>query len=382
MPKSDERFARQYRCGPPPEFPLASPRSGIGHHLSGPDRYAHTRTLLKRSRSVGGAPLGGIPPISFLMPYGFTRPLTRTHVRLLGPCFKTGRMGSPQASIRSAQMPKHAGGARCLPQSRRRHSTSVSRARALAVPPIHAGPHPESIGVPARRRSTYDRGAPPAPIRFPPDNFKHSLTLSFKVLFFFPSRQSLVVRQDPVTTGLSPSPAPPSRGLGPGPPLRTLLQTTIRTTGPPDSKAGLFPIGSPLLRERQRAESQWIVAARPLCHLQYPVAYLSCLQRILPATRWKLYFKAAAAALRTTAKAFAKDVFINQERKLGARRRSDTVRVSTINDADQGSADVAFRPPPAPYEKSKFLGSEGSMVARLKLKGIDGRAPPGVEPAA
>ncbi|PHT27119.1 hypothetical protein CQW23_33280 [Capsicum baccatum] len=37
IPKSDERFARQYRCGPPPEFPLASPRSGIVHHLSGPD---------------------------------------------------------------------------------------------------------------------------------------------------------------------------------------------------------------------------------------------------------------------------------------------------------------------------------------------------------
>ncbi len=30
--------------------------------------------------------------------------------------------------------------------------------------------------------------------------------------------------------------------------------------------------------------------------------------------------------------------------------------------------------PLAPYEKSKFLGSGGSMVARLKLKGIDGRA--------
>ena len=51
--------------------------------------------------------------------------------------------------------------------------------------------------------------------------------------------------------------------------------------------------------ERQRAESQWIVAARPLCHLQYPVAYLSRLQRILPAARWKLYFKAAAATLPT-----------------------------------------------------------------------------------
>ncbi|CAN1769427.1 hypothetical protein LINPERHAP1_LOCUS11226, partial [Linum perenne] len=58
------------------------------------------------------------------------------------------------------------------------------------------------------------------------------------------------------------------------------------------------------------------------------------------------------------------------------------VLVSTINDADQGSADVAFWTPPAPYEKSKSLGSGGDMVARLKLKGIDGRAPPGVEPAA
>ena len=48
--------------------------------------------------------------------------------------------------------------------------------------------------------------------------------------------------------------------------------------------------------ERQRAESQWIVAARPLCHLQYPVAYLSRLQRILPAARWELYFMAAHAA--------------------------------------------------------------------------------------
>ncbi|KAL8091471.1 hypothetical protein AgCh_033905 [Apium graveolens] len=79
--------------------------------------------------------------------------------------------------------------------------------------------------------------------------------------------------------------------------------------------------------------------------------------------------------------AFAKDVFINQERKLGARRRSDTVLVSTINDADQGSVDVAFRTPLEPYEKSKFLGSRGSIVARMKLKGIDKRAPPGVEPA-
>jgi hypothetical protein len=70
------------------------------------------------------------------------------------------------------------------------------------------------------------------------------------------------------------------------------------------------------------------------------------------------------------------------ERKLGDRRRSDTVVVLTVNYADSGSGDVLFLTRSAPYEKSKFLGSGGSMVARLKLKEIDGRAPQGVEPAA
>ena len=35
--------------------------------------------------------------------------------------------------------------------------------------------------------------------------------------------------------------------------------------------------------------------------------------------------------------------------------------------------------PSAPCEISKGLGSGGRMVARLKLEGIDGKAPPGVE---
>ncbi|CAN2059182.1 unnamed protein product [Malus fusca] len=270
---ADERFARQYRCGPPPEFPLASPRSGIVHHLSGPDRHARTRTLLRRSRSVGGATLRGIPPVSFLAPYGFDRPLTRTHVRLLGPCFKTGRMGSSQADAGSAQLPKHAGTARAAHHDRVDGvSAGISTARALAAVAIRVGPRPEPIGGPACDRSTSDRGASPAPIRFPPDNFKHSLTLFSKSFSSFPRgtcllsvsrpylaldriyrpigaafpnnptrRQRLVVRQGPGTTGLSPSPAPPSSGLGPGPPLRTLLQTTIRTPTAPDSQAGLFP---------------------------------------------------------------------------------------------------------------------------------------------
>ncbi|QCE06118.1 hypothetical protein DEO72_LG9g1129 [Vigna unguiculata] len=129
-------------------------------------------------------------------------------------------------------------------------------------------------------RSTSDRDTSPAPIRFPPDNFKHSLTLFSMSFSSFPRgtcllsvshqylaldgiyrpigaafpnnptrRQRLVVRQGPGTTRLSPSLAPPSKGLGPGPPLRTLLQTTIRTPKAIDSHDGLFPVCSPLQGE-------------------------------------------------------------------------------------------------------------------------------------
>ncbi|CAN8222166.1 unnamed protein product, partial [Cochlearia groenlandica] len=104
-----------------------------------------------------------------------------------------------------------------------------------------------------------------------------------------------------------------------------------------------------------------------------------------PLTRihWRASLVPAAADFDPIVLAFGIRVMINRD----SRGHSyfivrDTVLVSTINDADQGSADVTFRTPLAPYEKSKFLGSGGSMVARLKLKGIDGRAPPGVEPAA
>ena len=39
---------------------------------------------------------------TFIVPAGFNHPKTRTHVRLLGPCFKTGRM-KPY----DRQQPKH-----------------------------------------------------------------------------------------------------------------------------------------------------------------------------------------------------------------------------------------------------------------------------------
>ncbi len=107
----------------------------------------------------------------------------------------------------------------------------------------------------------------------------------------------------------------------------------------------------------------------------------------------------------TTAKAFVKDVFTNQERKLRDRRWSDTVVVLTINDADRNlvrkllkewcRVAILFVYPSMLMSlckinyndglikfslysypgNQKCLGSGGSMVARLKLKGIDGRAP-------
>ncbi len=48
----------------------------------------------------------------------------------------------------------------------------------------------------------------------------------------------------------------------------------------------------------------------------------------------------------------------------------------------QGIGGVSLRLHQHLMRNHKFLGSGGSMVARLKLKEIDGRAPPVVEPAA
>ncbi|KAI3478353.1 hypothetical protein L1887_59719 [Cichorium endivia] len=130
-------------------------------------------------------PARGIPPISFLAPCGFTHPLTRTHVRLLGPCFKTGRMGCPQAGAGSTQVYRR-DGACCQPRSTRRHLHEPIDSSGFGR---RTNPHRSTPRVDRRtgyRRSTSDRDASPAPIRFPPDNFKHSLTLFSKSFSSFP----------------------------------------------------------------------------------------------------------------------------------------------------------------------------------------------------
>ena len=71
MPIFDDRFARQNRCEPPPEFPLASPYTGIVHLLSGPAPYALTQIHPRTSGSVDDAPKLS-PAFTFITRRGFT----------------------------------------------------------------------------------------------------------------------------------------------------------------------------------------------------------------------------------------------------------------------------------------------------------------------
>ncbi|GJT96769.1 hypothetical protein Tco_1092287, partial [Tanacetum coccineum] len=65
-----------------------------------------------------------------------------------------------------------------------------------------------------------------------------------------------------------------------------------------------------------------------------------------------------------------RDVYHNQERKVGgSRRHQNTVLVSTINDVrPKGSAVVAYRTPAGTYGNQSFLGSGGIRSQGLKLK--------------
>ena len=134
-------------------------------------------------------PIKGIPPLSFLAPSRFPHLLTRTHVRLLGPCFKTGRMGSPLAGATGTQVLYNSPPQRRVPQFLGRNDNvprAGSTARASAAVAAGTEPRPEPSAGPAINRSGYDRGASPAPIRFPPGNFKHYLTLFSKSFSSFP----------------------------------------------------------------------------------------------------------------------------------------------------------------------------------------------------
>ena len=140
---SDERFARQYRFGLPPGFPLASSCTSIVHHLSGPSIGA-----LARQR--GGPTSLGLPCARFTrlgqysvsLRVGVCHPNTRTHVRLLGPCFKTGRISPAKRHDPGRAALRKARGAPVVGSPRLGARPCSCHARGLCVARLVAGPGP------------------------------------------------------------------------------------------------------------------------------------------------------------------------------------------------------------------------------------------------
>ena len=87
-----------------PDFNLtrhSSPSFGSQHIYS---------TYSQQTRLIGNGGIAGLTPhpsdrkrpFAFTAPSGLVNPMTRIHVRLLGPCFKTGRRGRRSTRHRDA----------------------------------------------------------------------------------------------------------------------------------------------------------------------------------------------------------------------------------------------------------------------------------------
>ncbi|KAG9444625.1 hypothetical protein H6P81_015965 [Aristolochia fimbriata] len=265
-------------CCPDGRSPLASTRvfpgfapPGIVHHLSVPTGML---TLEPFSEDLGRStvqPARGSRQSASFAPLRVWSPLTRTHVDSLVRGFKTGRMGSPLADAKSAaQVP-------------RGHAPEVAQATLLG----HRDDDPlGGIIRPACRLADQGRSTPEvegriafavpkimtrriaAPIRFPPDNFKHSLTLFSKSFSSFlkafdgiyrPYLGCIPKQPDSPTTppvatgsghnGLSPLWRPIPWDLRPSVRRGRLLQTIIERAKSRRFSYRALPVRSPLLGE-------------------------------------------------------------------------------------------------------------------------------------
>ncbi|KAJ5453393.1 hypothetical protein N7530_012860 [Penicillium desertorum] len=72
IPEFDDRFARQNRYEPPPEFPLASPYSGIVHHLRVPTATLLLKSIRRLQDRSMVHPRGFPPPFAFTSRTGLT----------------------------------------------------------------------------------------------------------------------------------------------------------------------------------------------------------------------------------------------------------------------------------------------------------------------
>ncbi|KAL2223876.1 UNVERIFIED_CONTAM: putative uncharacterized protein ART3 [Sesamum indicum] len=188
-PSQTNDFARQYRCGPPPEFPLASPRSGIVHHLSGPDR---------RSRSVGVAPLGG--DRAGQLPYALRvcSPVDSHTCQTPWSVFQDGSNGEPAGQRRE----------RAVAEARRGRALSATIGATafrghIDCPGFGRRLNPRWSAPRAdrrtgSRRSTSRPGRIAGPHPLPSRQFQALFDSLFKVLFIFPSRYLFAIGLSPV----------------------------------------------------------------------------------------------------------------------------------------------------------------------------------------
>ena len=81
------------------------------------------------------------PTFTFIAPWGFSRPLTRGPVRLLGPCFKTGRAGAQLRSATRGATCRLTAPAACRPSTNTENSGRRGGLRGTggAAPPERGG---------------------------------------------------------------------------------------------------------------------------------------------------------------------------------------------------------------------------------------------------
>lgn len=85
-PSTREAGGKRRGKGTHPAHP-PRPRFGMGNSAAAAGRGSAPEDADRGPKTPGR------PPFTFITPLGLVRPMTRTHVRLLGPCFKTGRVG-------------------------------------------------------------------------------------------------------------------------------------------------------------------------------------------------------------------------------------------------------------------------------------------------
>ena len=136
------------------------------------------------------------PPCQFSCASWVFHPPTRIHVRLLGPCFKTGRLETFRQRPERADPPR---GSPCGARFESSHGPAVSlpdKGQVSPARPSHADQAPALRA--ARRTGRIKPRATQSLQSLPPQQFQALFNSLFKGLFIFPSRYLFAIGLSPV----------------------------------------------------------------------------------------------------------------------------------------------------------------------------------------